>query len=145
MQGTETVEGLIFKPQITDTVCFSTNSFKEMKKLRLLQLDCVNLIGDYGCVSNQLRWIKWQGSTFNYIPDDFYQGNLVAMDLKHSSIRQVWNETKVMILTFSFETKMFMTKVIVANIFFFNFYLKLLSCCSCWRSLKFLILAILGT
>ncbi|KAK2352679.1 disease resistance protein RUN1 [Trifolium repens] len=94
--GTETVEGLIFKPQITDTVCFSTNSFKEMKKLRLLQLDCVNLIGDYGCVSNQLRWIKWQGSTFNYIPDDFYQGNLVAMDLKHSSIRQVWNETKLL-------------------------------------------------
>ncbi|CAI8608298.1 unnamed protein product [Vicia faba] len=91
--GTETVEGLVFKLQRTDRVWFNTNSFKEMKKLRLLQLDCVDLIGDYGCLSNQLRWVKWQGFTsFNYIPDDFYQQNLVAIDLKHSNIRQVWNE-----------------------------------------------------
>lgn len=95
MQVTKTVEGLAFKLQRTDRVCFSTNSFKEMKKLRLLQLDCVNLIGDYDCFSNQLRWVKWQGFTFNNIPDDFYQGNLVAMDLKHSNIRQVWIETTV--------------------------------------------------
>ncbi|RHN68483.1 putative winged helix-turn-helix DNA-binding domain, leucine-rich repeat domain, L [Medicago truncatula] len=93
---TKTVEGLAFKLQRTDRVCFSTNSFKEMKKLRLLQLDCVNLIGDYDCFSNQLRWVKWQGFTFNNIPDDFYQGNLVAMDLKHSNIRQVWIETTLM-------------------------------------------------
>ncbi|XP_050874266.1 disease resistance protein RUN1 isoform X2 [Lathyrus oleraceus] len=91
--GTETVEGLVFKSQRTDRVCFNTNSFKEMKKLRLLQLDSVDLIGDYGCLSNQLRWVKWQGFTsFNYIPDDFYQRNLVAIDLKHSNITQVWNE-----------------------------------------------------
>jgi hypothetical protein len=95
MQGTKSVEGFTFKLQRTDRVCFSTNSFEEMKKLRLLQLDCVNLIGDYGCLSNQLRWVKWQGFTFNNIPNDFYQGNLVAMDLKRSNIRQVWNETTV--------------------------------------------------
>lgn len=86
-----------------------------MKKLRLLQLDSVDLIGDYGCLSNQLRWVKWQGFTsFNYIPDDFYQRNLVAIDLKHSNIRQVWNEMMVIIVTFSFVTKKFITIVIVA-------------------------------
>ncbi|WJX91836.1 hypothetical protein P8452_73558 [Trifolium repens] len=80
--GTKSVEGLVLKSQGTDRVCFSTDSFKEMKKLRFLQLDCVDLIGDYGNLSKELRWVHWQGFTSNYIPDDFHQGNLVLLNLK---------------------------------------------------------------
>lgn len=94
-QGTETVEGLVLKLQRTSTVSFSTDCFKEMKKLRLLQLDRVDLTGDYGYLSKELRWMHWNGFTFNYIPDNFYQGNLVVIDLKHNNFKQVWNETKV--------------------------------------------------
>jgi len=95
MQETINVEGLFFKVPRTGRVRFCTDSFMEMKQLKLLQLDCVDLAGDYGCISKQLRWVSWQGFTLNCIPDDFYQENLVALDLKHSKIKQVWNETMV--------------------------------------------------
>ncbi|XP_057451804.1 uncharacterized protein LOC130743576 [Lotus japonicus] len=94
--GTETIEGLVLKLQKTGRVCFSANAFKEMRKLRLLQLDCVDLSGDYGHLSQELRWVYWQGFTLKYIPDDLYQGNLVVIDLKYSSIKQVWKETKLL-------------------------------------------------
>jgi len=95
MQGTDTVEGMVLKSQRTGRLCFSTDSFKEMKKLRLLQLDCVDLTGDYGHISKQLRWVDWQRFTFNFIPNDFDQGNLVVFELKYSNVKQVWQETKV--------------------------------------------------
>jgi hypothetical protein len=95
MQGTETVEGLILKLQRTARITFGTNALHEMKKLRLLKLDGVDLIGDYGLISKQLRWFDWQRSTVNYIPNDFEQGNLVVYELKYSNVKQVWKETKV--------------------------------------------------
>jgi hypothetical protein len=76
-------------------VVLNTNSFKEMNKLRLLQLDHAVLTGDYRFLSKELRWIHWKGFTFNYIPDEFDQGNIVVIDVKYSSIKQVWKETKV--------------------------------------------------
>jgi hypothetical protein len=95
MQVTETVEGLVLKSQTTGRFCFNTDSFKEMKKLRLLQLDGVDLTGDYGYLSKQLRWVDWQRFTFNFIPIEFDQGNLVVFELKYSNVKQVWPETKV--------------------------------------------------
>ncbi|KAI5422994.1 hypothetical protein KIW84_046128 [Lathyrus oleraceus] len=94
--GTESVEGLVLKLQRSTKFCFNTNSFKGMKKLRLLELDHVDLNGDYGSLSNDLRWVHWQGFTFNYIPDDFNQENLIVIDLKYSNIEHVWNETKLL-------------------------------------------------
>lgn len=82
-------------PENTGRVHFSTYSFKKMKKLRLLQLDGVDLNGDYGNLSKKLRWLDWRGFTLNYIPDEFYQGNLVVINLKQSNIKKVWNKTQV--------------------------------------------------
>lgn len=84
------------KVQRTIRIPLSTDSFKEMKKLRLLQLDHSVLTGNYRYLSKELRWIHWQGFTFNYIPDDFYQENLVVIEVKHSSIKQVWKDTKLL-------------------------------------------------
>lgn len=83
------------KSERTGRASFSTNAFSEMKKLRLLQLDRVDLTGDYEYLSKQLRWVYWQGFTFKCIPHDFYQENLVVLELKYSKIKQVWKETKV--------------------------------------------------
>ncbi|MCH85447.1 TMV resistance protein N, partial [Trifolium medium] len=94
--GTETIEGLVLKSQRVDKFCFNTNSFKKMKKLRLLQLDCVDLTGDFRYLSKQLRWVNWQRSTFNYIPNDFDMGNLIAFELKYSNVEQVWKENKLL-------------------------------------------------
>ncbi|CAJ2635041.1 unnamed protein product [Trifolium pratense] len=92
--GTETVEALILNMQRTGRVSFSTNVFQDMKKLRLLQLDRVDLTGDFGHLSKNLRWVNWQRSTFNSVPIDFDQENLVAFELKHSNVKQVWKEAK---------------------------------------------------
>ncbi|XP_024632717.1 disease resistance protein RUN1 [Medicago truncatula] len=94
--GTNTVEGLILNLQRTSRVSFSTNAFQEMNKLRLLQLDRVDLIGDFGDLSNHLCWVDWQRFSFKCIPDDFYQENLVAFELKYSNVRQVWKEAMLM-------------------------------------------------
>jgi len=95
MQGTYIVEGLILRLQRTTRIGFGTNAFREMKKLRLLKLDGVQLIGDYGLISKQLRWVNLQRSTFNFIPNDFDLENLVVFELKYSNVKHVWQETKV--------------------------------------------------
>ena len=89
------MEGLVLKSESASKVSFNAESFKKMRNLRLLQLDRVRLVGDYGLLSRELRWLHWQGFARNYIPDDFYLGNLVVFELKHSNIKQVWKETKV--------------------------------------------------
>ncbi|CAI8608217.1 unnamed protein product [Vicia faba] len=94
--GTKAVEGLVLKSENTGRVHFNTYSFKKMDGLRLLQLDGVDLNGDYGNLSKKLRWLHWRGFTLNYIPDEFYQGNLVVINLKHSNIKKVWNKTQLM-------------------------------------------------
>ncbi|CAK8560219.1 unnamed protein product [Lathyrus sativus] len=94
--GTETVEGLVLKVQRTNRVILTRDSFKGMRKLRLLELDHAVLTGGYMYLSKELRWVSWQGFTFNYLPDDFYQGNLVVIDVKYSSIKQVWKEAKLL-------------------------------------------------
>lgn len=75
--------------------CFNVDVFKEMKRLRLLQVDNVNLIGDYGDLSKQLRWISWKGFSLKYMPDKFYLENVVAIDIKHSNLQQVWKVPQV--------------------------------------------------
>ncbi|XP_058746938.1 uncharacterized protein LOC131619917 [Vicia villosa] len=94
--GTQTIEGLILRVQQTGRIHFSTNAFQEMKKLRLLKLDGVDLKGDYGLISKQLRWVDWKQSSFKFIPNDFDQGNLVVFELKYSNVKQVWQETKLL-------------------------------------------------
>jgi len=99
-QGTKAIEGLVMKLQRTSKVCFGTIAFEKMKKLRLLQLDHVRLIGDYECFPKHLRWLSWQGFPLKYIPEVFYQTNVVAMDLKHSNLKQVWKRPQVHMTTF---------------------------------------------
>jgi hypothetical protein len=94
VQGTKTVEGLVLKSQSTSNVDINT-TFKEMKNLKLLQLDRVGLTGDFGYLSQELRWLHWKGFTLESIPDEFNMGKLVVFELEHSNIQQVWNKTKV--------------------------------------------------
>ncbi|GAU37320.1 hypothetical protein TSUD_354770 [Trifolium subterraneum] len=95
LQGTNTVKGLVLKSQSNSNVSFKADSFRKMKKLRLLQLDHVDLTGDYVHLSQKLRWLHWQGFTGDCIPDEFYQKKLVVFDLKHSNVKQFRSETKV--------------------------------------------------
>ena len=83
------------KLQRTNGVCFTANAFLEMKRMRLLHLDHVQLTGDYGYLSQDLRWINWQGFPLKFMPDNFYQKNIVAFDLKHSNLKLLWKAPQV--------------------------------------------------
>jgi len=79
--------------------CFSTKAFKEMKKLRLLQLAGVQLDGDFEYLSRNLIWLSWNGFPLKCIPSSFYQENLVSIELVNSNVKQVWEEHQVLITT----------------------------------------------
>ncbi|XP_020205483.1 TMV resistance protein N [Cajanus cajan] len=94
--GTEVIEGLALKLPLTNTVFFEAVAFKEMNKLRLLRLDYVQLGGDYGYLSKELRWIYWQGFPLEHMPNNFNLEGVIAIHFKHSNLRQVWKEPKVL-------------------------------------------------
>ncbi|KAL3027846.1 hypothetical protein AAZX31_03G079400 [Glycine max] len=81
------IEGLALQLHLSIGDFFKVEAFKEMKRLRLLRLDHVQLTGDYGYLSKQLRWIYWKGFPLNYIPNNFYLEGVIAIDLKHSNLK----------------------------------------------------------
>ncbi|XP_048424199.1 disease resistance protein RUN1 isoform X2 [Pyrus x bretschneideri] len=87
--GTEKIEGLALNlPSLKET-SFSTEAFRNMKRLRLLQLNYVRLAGGYQCLSKKLRWLCWHGFPLEFIPIELCQPNIVAIDMQYSSLRQV--------------------------------------------------------
>ncbi|XP_022641780.1 TMV resistance protein N-like isoform X2 [Vigna radiata var. radiata] len=96
--GTDAVEGLALKLNLNNRECFKADAFEEMRSLRLLQLHHVELMGDYGHLSKQLRWICWQGFPSKHIPENFYLEDAIAINFKHSNLRQVWKEPKVLLM-----------------------------------------------
>ncbi|KAK7350576.1 hypothetical protein VNO77_09350 [Canavalia gladiata] len=95
-KGTENVKGLALKLPRASIVCYKTNTFQKMTRLRLLQLDQLQLIGDYGYLSKHLRWVNWQGFPLEYIPNNFYMGNLVAFVFKNSNLSLVWRKPQLL-------------------------------------------------
>ncbi|XP_043691615.1 disease resistance protein RUN1-like isoform X2 [Telopea speciosissima] len=92
--GTEAVDGLILN--YPGKVQLSTEAFAKMSKLRLLQLNDVELTGNYEHFSEELRWLCWQGSPLKNIPNNFCLDNLLVLDMQYGSLKQVWKETKVL-------------------------------------------------
>ncbi|KAL2658720.1 hypothetical protein AAZV13_03G042500 [Glycine max] len=94
--GTKAIEGLALKLPRNNTKCLSTKAFKEMKKLRLLQLAGVQLVGDFKYLSKDLRWLCWHGFPLACIPTNLYQGSLVSIELQNSNVNLLWKEAQVM-------------------------------------------------
>lgn len=98
-QGTIDVEGLILKLPSLSAQCFSTKAFENMKKLRLLQLSGAQLDGDFKYLSRNLRWLYWKGFPLKCIPSNFYQRNLISLELENSDVKFVWKEMQVLFLS----------------------------------------------
>ncbi|XP_028765376.1 TMV resistance protein N-like [Neltuma alba] len=97
MQNTATkvIEGISLKKP--HEVCeIDSKAFKAMRKLRLLQLEYVNLEGDYRHLSNKLRWLCWHGFPLKSIPDSLHQKSLVVVDFKYSNLRLVWKKPQLL-------------------------------------------------
>ncbi|XP_048446879.1 disease resistance protein RPV1-like [Pyrus x bretschneideri] len=88
--GTEEIEGLSLNlSSLDEETSFSTEAFTNMKRLRLLQLKYIQLTGGYQCLSKKLKWLCWRGFPLKFIPKDLCQPNIVAIDMRYSSLRQV--------------------------------------------------------
>ncbi|KAM2567682.1 hypothetical protein TB1_010024 [Malus domestica] len=87
--GTKKIEGLALNLPSPEETSFSTKAFRNMKRLRLLQLDYVRLTGGYQCLSKKLRWLCWHGFPLEFIPIELCQPNIVVIDMQYSNLRQV--------------------------------------------------------
>ncbi|CAN6699570.1 unnamed protein product [Malus baccata var. baccata] len=95
--GTEEVEGLALDLRYSNNANFNTVAFANMKKLRLLQLNEVQLNGKYKHLPKELIWLCWKGFPLKSIPDDFFnQPKLVVLDLQWSNLVQVWEGSKML-------------------------------------------------
>jgi len=44
----------------------------------------------------KLRWIRLQGFSSEYLPNDYGRGDTIAIDLKHSLLQLVWKQPQVL-------------------------------------------------
>lgn len=79
----------------SDKNVLQTDAFSRMYKLRLLQLSDVHLTGDYAKLPQGLVWLCWHRLPLTSLPADFPMENLVVLDMRYSSLKQVWKKTKV--------------------------------------------------
>ncbi|XP_035846401.1 disease resistance protein RUN1-like isoform X2 [Helianthus annuus] len=94
-KGSKTVEGLALDMQVLleeNIAAFKawelkTDSLRNMDRLKLLQLNFVQLNGSYENISEDLRWLCWLGFHLRTIPSDLYMGNMVAIDMSYSNLQ----------------------------------------------------------
>ncbi|KAI5356044.1 hypothetical protein L3X38_008939 [Prunus dulcis] len=92
--GTKKIEGVALHDSYGTG--FSAQAFTNMKKLRLLHLNNVELTGEYKYFPKKLIWLCWHGFPLESIPDDFpTQPKLVALDLQWSELKIVWKDCKL--------------------------------------------------
>ncbi|KAK9058311.1 hypothetical protein SSX86_023152 [Deinandra increscens subsp. villosa] len=75
---------------------FDTLALSEMRNLRLLQLNYVQLSGSYKNFPQGLRWLCMHGFPLSYIPYDLQMENLVALDMSNSKLQQLWKKPKML-------------------------------------------------
>ncbi|XP_028762384.1 TMV resistance protein N-like [Neltuma alba] len=94
--GTTAIKGLSLNMPRNNSIPLSTKAFKKMKRLRLLNFDNVQLDGDYGHLSKELRWLCWRRFLLKSWPADFNLEKIVAIDLKWSNLTKAWEKSQVL-------------------------------------------------
>ncbi|KAI8571090.1 hypothetical protein RHMOL_Rhmol01G0089500 [Rhododendron molle] len=90
------VEGHLLNFNDPKDVLLNAKAFEKMNNLWLLHLDYVHLTTGYEHISRRLLWLSWKGFPLNCIPWNFSMGKLVALDLRYSSLKQVWNRNMIL-------------------------------------------------
>ncbi|KAL9307431.1 putative TIR domain, P-loop containing nucleoside triphosphate hydrolase [Arabidopsis thaliana] len=76
------------KPKRSE-ITIPVESFAPMKKLRLLQINNVELEGDLKLLPSELKWIQWKGFPLENLPPDILSRQLGVLDLSESGVRRV--------------------------------------------------------
>ena len=111
-QGTKSIKGLTLMSR-NNLITLSARTFDKMKKLRFLQLDDVQINGDYGYLSKNLRWLCWIRFPFKSLPTNFNLEKIVAIDLKWSKLVKIWERNQV-----SSSNQIVLTQSVCAAIYF---------------------------
>ncbi|CAI8586600.1 unnamed protein product [Vicia faba] len=94
--GTKATKGLSLKLPRANAKYFSTNAFKKMTQLKLLQLAGVKLDGDFEYLSSSLRWLSWNEFPLTHIPINLCRRNLVSIELESSNVNILWKDAQMM-------------------------------------------------
>ncbi|XP_061350521.1 disease resistance protein RUN1-like [Gastrolobium bilobum] len=79
-----------------ETGRLTVEALSKMSHLRMLILSNVKFSGSLNCLCNKLRYVGWREYPFMYLPSSFQPDELVALNLKHSSLKQLWQGKKYM-------------------------------------------------
>ena len=69
-------------------------SFQPMVTLRLLQINHVQLGGNFKNVPAELKWLQWKGCPLKTLPSTFSPRKLTVLDLSESKVERVWGHNK---------------------------------------------------
>jgi len=70
-----------------------TESFKNMKYLKLLQINGVRLKGCYRHLPIGIIWFCWHGCSLRSFPPKFHLDSLVVLDMQYSNIKELKVQT----------------------------------------------------
>ncbi|XP_059651263.1 disease resistance protein RUN1-like isoform X2 [Cornus florida] len=90
---TENIEAIMVTKGGLDV---SGDAFTKMKKLRILKISDVQLHGSLTNLSNELRYLDWNGYPEEYLPYNFHAKKLVQLHLRNSLIKGIWTDRKIL-------------------------------------------------
>ncbi|VVA90428.1 unnamed protein product [Arabis nemorensis] len=76
------------KPKSSE-ITIPVKPFVPMTKLRLLQINNVELEGNLTLLPSELKWIQWKGCPLENLPPDFLARQLGVLDLSESGVRRI--------------------------------------------------------
>uniref|UniRef100_A0A1J3J249 Protein SUPPRESSOR OF npr1-1, CONSTITUTIVE 1 n=1 Tax=Noccaea caerulescens TaxID=107243 RepID=A0A1J3J249_NOCCA len=76
------------KPKSSE-ITIPVDPFVRMTKLRLLQINHVELKGDLSLLPSELKWLQWKGCPLETLPPEFLAKQLAVLDLSECGIRRV--------------------------------------------------------
>ncbi|XP_050231668.1 disease resistance protein RPV1-like [Mercurialis annua] len=76
---------------------FSTKAFEKMVRLKLLNLNYVELCEDYKEFPRSLVWLCWRGFPLTFLPIDLCLDKLVALDMRNSKLKYLWKEMRFLV------------------------------------------------
>ncbi|KAI8021874.1 TMV resistance protein N [Camellia lanceoleosa] len=80
----------------SNQVTLEVDAFTRMHKLKLLQLNYVQISGSLENFPKGLRWLCWHGFPFKFIPCDFPLESLIVLDMSYSSLQIIWEGEKLL-------------------------------------------------
>lgn len=76
------------KPKSSE-ITIPVEPFVPMTKLRLLQINHVELAGNLERLPSELKWIQWRGCPLKEVPLNLLARQLAVLDLAESAIRRI--------------------------------------------------------